>query len=294
MRKPRTDKERVILDYVVEKEPWLSGVGSGLNSIICYDDKFKDEYGNPAVEALVSPRYSEGIVYVIPCEWVKRVVFNEKGYMILKSFEFCCRQVLKRTDCKLVRCQEMILGEPYLKDASYFHVGCGPCNEEKVYLLYEIPIFLGLKPLFEIFQTTSFTTDILYIIYILGDLDDMTLHMMKNDGSFREYDSEYLQKMLKHILVCSRCCKYLKDFIMTIDKFLEITDPVPDYSDSCNVETFLDDIIPCDVFLIDGEFNVIREQYYSALSNHTNELGIEASHSLVLKFIQEHGSVSQI
>ncbi|CAB3990833.1 Hypothetical predicted protein [Paramuricea clavata] len=122
----------------------------------------------------------------------------------------------------------------------------------------------------------------------------MTLHMMKNDGSFQEYDSEYLQKMLKHILVCSRCCKYLKDFIMTIDKFLEAGDPVPDYSDQCNVETFLDDIIPCDVFLIDGEFNVIREQYYSALLNETNELGIEASHSAVLKFVQEHGSVSQI
>ncbi|CAB3982321.1 Hypothetical predicted protein [Paramuricea clavata] len=293
-RKPRMDKERVIYDYFVEKEPWLCGVGTGLNSIICYDDKFKDKDGNSTTEALISPRYSEGITYVIPCEWLKRVVFDKDGYMILKAFEFCCRQVLKRTDCKLVRCQEMILSEPYLKDATYFHVGCGPCNEEKAYLLYEIPIFLGLKPLFEILRTASFEVDILYIVYILGDIADLTLHMMKNDGSFKEYDSEYLQKLLKHILVCSKCCKYLKDFIMTIDKFLEASDPVPDYSDDCNVEVFLDDIIPCDVFLIDGEFNVIREQYYSALLNDTNELGIEASHSLVLKFIQEHGSVSQI
>ena len=271
-KKPRMDKTRVIKWYHRATESWLGGVGEGLHTVIAYDDTSKDEDGNSTVEAEITVGFGVTSTYVVPREWLKRVYVRDgkkDERFVLADQEFCCRSILKRTDCKLVRCQSMIIPNHMHMDPSYFHVGCGPCKQEIAFLLVDVPIFLGIETLRKVIETMSFQTDLLYIVYVLGDEVEVVLDFAKQDGVSVSYENSIIQNILKHVLVCKKCHRHLKDFIIIVDACLERCDPLPDYGDHIDAKTYVGNL-PCSVFLVDGEFDVIREEYYKALDNNFN------------------------
>jgi hypothetical protein len=317
-KKPRMDKTRVIQWYHSTTESWLGGVGEGLHTVIAYDDTSKDDEGNPTVEAEITVGFGRTPTYVVPREWLKRIYViaddddDETATVdpniaaakaaksilatrfVLADQEFCCRPILKRTDCKLVRCQSTIIQKHMHMDPHYFHVGCGPCLQEIAYLLVDVPIFLGIKTLGDVLGTMSFKTDLLYIIYVLGDEVEVELDFAKQDGVLVSYANSIIQNILKHVLVCKKCHRHLKDFIIIVDVSLDKCDPIPDYAEQVDVKTYVDSL-PCNVFLVDGEFDVMREQYYKDLDNNivifphvTGDNDDDKRHALVDYFIDSY------
>jgi hypothetical protein len=105
-RKPNISKSVEILDYRVVAEPWLSGISNAVRDILAIDDKTEECWYAYAT--------------IRKGEWVKRITVNKRGNFVLLPFEFCCRQVLKRTDCKLVRCQSHYIPPKFFVDQNYF------------------------------------------------------------------------------------------------------------------------------------------------------------------------------
>ena len=167
-RKPDIAKSVEILDYRVVSNPWLSGITNALRDVIAIDDKTEECWF-----AYATIREGEtAVLYWIPREWAKRITVNRRGNFVLLPFEFCCRQVLKRSDCKLVRCQSHVIPLKFLVDQSYFHVGCGPCHKEISFVIAGFHLFVGIKQL-TLMLGEKFTRNAELIIALLNSDDTL-------------------------------------------------------------------------------------------------------------------------
>ncbi|CAB4016323.1 Hypothetical predicted protein [Paramuricea clavata] len=78
-------------------------------------------------------------------------------------------------------------------------------------------------------------------------------------------DSEYILKLLEHILMCKICNEKLKDFLRLLDECVSCTKPCKDYM-YVTCELYFESI-PCNIFVIDGEFDEMRDKAYRALAS---------------------------
>ena len=124
------EKEITIEEYWPADKTWLGGNLVDVRDIIALDDSDKENTITALItlnSAKTHSLFKPGTFYIVPCQWLKRLVV-QKNKFILAAFDFCCRQVLRRSDTTVVRCQSFMLDEKYHFDETYFHVGCGPCT----------------------------------------------------------------------------------------------------------------------------------------------------------------------
>jgi hypothetical protein len=267
-RKPRfTGRSVGISDYRIVKEPWLAGVSNAVRDILAFDDKEEDcWYAYATVR-----KAGETVFYWIPREWVKRLTVNKHGNFVLLPFEFCCRQVLKRSDCKLVRCQSHFIPARYHVDQHYFHIGCGPCHKDMSHVISKFPMFIGVKQLVEVLERAE-CSELIVALLISSDAIDFKFKKAKKDGdkdSFGCVKATYLCEILKHILVCRVCYVNLEKFVSVLDRFLSTPAsymPMNDFDDSVPCEFYHNDKVPCDKYVIDGEFDVMRSVAYDGIT----------------------------
>lgn len=157
--------------------------------------------------------FKPGSLYIIPREWIKCIAVR-KNKFILVSFYFCCRQVLRRSDTTVVRCQSFTLDEKYCVDETYFHVGCGPCNKQLQHIIAVCSVYTGLRNLMSTLLLGEFVNPA-QMIYALGQYEDDLVYKTKNMPL--HYNGNELRKYLEHILVCNYCYKYLYPFFKLLE-----------------------------------------------------------------------------
>ena len=207
------------------------------------------------------------MLYWIPREWVKRIIVNRRGKFVLLPFEFCCRQVLKRSDCKLVGCQSHVIPLKFLVDQSYFHVGCGPCHNEISFVIAGFHLFVGIKQL-ALMLDEKFEVNTELIIALLNCDDKISLKLekvRKDDTSEYDVKPSHVCKMLKHILVCKICNVKLEKFLSVLDEYVSGPAPFNDLDDKIDCEFYYNDTIPCNKYVIDGEFDEMRSNAFNAI-----------------------------
>jgi hypothetical protein len=283
-RKPAICKNVEILNYSVVSNPWLSGITDALRDIIALDDKIEECWFAHATIR----KGKTAVLYWIPREWVKRIIVNSRGNFMLLSFEFCCRQVLKRSECKLVRCQSHVIPQQFLLDQTYFHVGCGPCHQEISFVIAGFHLFVGIKQL-ALMLGEKFEVNTELIIALLNCDDNISLKLENVDKTSEEYDVKpsHVCKMLKHILVCKICNVKLEKFLSILDDYISGPAPFNEFDDKIDCEFYYSDAIPCNKYVIDGEFDEMRLNAFNAIE--TDDLGSEEyRHKIVDKFLETY------
>ena len=279
--KPDIRKNVEILSYYVVLNPWLSGITASLRDVIAQDDKLEECWFAHATIC----KNKKAVLYWIPREWVKRIIVNSRGNFMLLPFEFCCRQILNRGDCKLVRCQSHVIPPQFLLDQNYFHVGCGPCHRELSFVIAGFHLFVGIKQL-TLMLSEKFEVNTELIIALLNCDDNISLEFEKVHKTSEEYDvkSSHICKMLKHILVCKICNVKLEKFLCILDNYISGPAPFNDFDEKLDCEFYYNDKIPCNKYVIDGEFDEMRLNAFNAIE--TDDLGSqEYRHKIVDKFI---------
>jgi hypothetical protein len=284
--KPGLGKSIEIRDYYRVTDPWLGSVTGSIRDIIARDDKTKDECWYAYATVRVDDENME--MYWIPREWVKRIIVNECKNFVLLPYEFCCRQILKRSDCKIVRCQSHLIPSKFFVDRYYFHVGCGACNQEISTIIADFPMYVGIRQLVLALEDESVTMKPESVMHLLSgdDACEMKLeNIRRSDEKPRIVSSTYVRSILQHILMCVDCNKNLKKFLSVLKQCLNKTDPLRDY-DEISCELFLNNIIPCNKYVIDGEFDEMRESAYNAI---LSQYPIEQDpHEIVNNFIMNY------
>jgi hypothetical protein len=216
--KPGLGKSIEIRDYYRVTDPWLGGVTDSIRDIIARDDTTKDE----CWYAYATIRDGDNMeMYWIPREWVKRIVVNERKNFVLLPYEFCCRQVLKRSDCKIVRCQSHLIPSKFFVDPYYFHVGCGPCNQEISTIIADFPMYVGIRQLVLALEDENVTMKPELVMHLLSgdDACEMKLENIRKSDTLEELcivNSVYVRNILQHILMCVDCNKNLKKFLSVL------------------------------------------------------------------------------
>jgi hypothetical protein len=204
-----------------------------IHDILAYDDTLEECW---YAYATIRDRGNTKI-YWIPREWLKQIVVNKNGNFVLMPFEFCCRQVLKRTDCKLVQCQSHTIPERLFVDQYFFHVGCGPCHTETLTVIANLPIFVGLKQLAMMLEDETVTKNAEHLLVALIN-EDVALNYIKleknetggiNKTMNIDLTSDYLRDILQHILMCKKCNGGLRKFLCLLEECVVRTNPYPDY-----------------------------------------------------------------
>ena len=283
-RKPDIRKNVKILSYYVVSNPWLSGITDSLRDIIARDDKLEECWFAHATIC----ENNKAVLYWIPREWIKRIIVNSRGHFMLLSFEFCCRQILKRGDCKLVRCQSHVIPPQFVLNHTYFHVGFGPCHRELSFVISGFHLFVGIKQL-TLMLLEKFEVNTALIIALLNCDDNISLKFKNVHKNSEECDirSSYVYKMLKHILVCKICNDKLEKFLSILDDYISGPAPFNDFDDKIDCEFYYNDKIPCNKYVIDGEFDEMRLNAYNAIE--VDDLGLsEHRHKTVDKFIDTY------
>jgi hypothetical protein len=291
--KPRLGKSIEIFYYRRVENPWLGGVTESVRDILAIDDKTgKDDKGKDKECWYAYATIREGTervgMYWIPREWVKRIVVNERQNFMLLPYEFCCRQVLKRSDCKIVRCQSNFIPKKFFVDQYYFHVGCGGCNEEISTIIANFPTYVGIKQLVLALEDKSVTVRPDEVVLLLAGGDNLKLSL-ENVEKHKEpcsFTAMYVRTVLQHILLCIQCNKYLKKFIGILERCLSGGgEPLKDCEEiSC--ELVLNNGIPCNRYVIDGEFDQMREIAYNAIQ--TQYCLERDPHKIVDNFIKDY------
>ena len=96
--KPTIAKEMVIENVRVCESQWLGGNMGSIRDILPIDDTLDDcWYAYTTMHSVETPQpytVRAAKVYLIPREWVRRII-SRNGKFILMNYEFCCRQVLR-------------------------------------------------------------------------------------------------------------------------------------------------------------------------------------------------------
>ena len=111
------------------------------------------------------------------------------------------------------------------------------------------------------------------IVALLISDDELSFRMQKvkkkeDDSSYGNIKPSYICKILKHILVCKICNVNLGKFISVLDRFIgtpAIPTPLNDVDDRVSCEFYHNDKIPCNKYVIDGEFDEMRCNAFDAI-----------------------------
>jgi hypothetical protein len=285
--KPRLNKSAEVFDYHRVKSPWLGGVTESARDILAIDDKSTRNKDCWYAYATIREGTERVGMYWIPREWLKCIVVNERRNFMLLPYEFCCRQILKRSDCKIVRCQSHFIPTKFFVDPYYFHIGCGGCNEEISTIIAGFPMYVGIKQLVIALEDINITTRSGALMLLLSG-DDTKKIILANISKLEKpliVNSTYVCSILQHILICARCNEHLKKILGIIERCLSIGDPLRDY-DEVSCELFLNHAIPCNRYVIDGEFDEMRETAYNAIQ--TQYCIIQDPHKVVDEFIENY------
>jgi hypothetical protein len=287
VRKPELDKSVEIFNYHPVTNPWLGGVTNSIRDVIAIDDSTEKECWYAC--ATIRDR-GDTAMYWIPREWIKRIIVNERKNFVLLPFEFCCRQILKRTDCKLARCQSHIIPSKFFVDQYYFHVGCGPCHKEISTVIADFQMFIGIKQLTLMLEDESVTKHAEHLLCLLVADDEISVFKLEkvqkdNTKEFCDVIPSYIRCILKHILMCKKCNVNLKTFLGVLERCVTGTKPFNDYDDVIACEFYYNDKIPCDKYVIDDEFDEMRNAAYKAIDSSLND---DSLHEVVDKFIETY------
>ena len=277
--KPRLGKSIEVFNYYRVENPWLGGITESLHDILAIDDTTGKEcwYAYATI--------CEGVENV-PREWAKRIVVNERRNFVLLPYEFCCRQVLKRSDCKIVRCQSHFIPAKFFVDQYYFHIGCGECNQELSMIISGFPQYAGIKQLVLALGDEGVTdrADVMMHLLSGGEAQKIMFENVKVEKS-HIYSSGHVRSILQHILLCIQCNKHLKKFLGVLERCLCRDDSLKGF-DEISRGFILNNSIPCDEYVIDGEFDEMRETAYNAILLHYIEE--KDPHIIVNNFISDY------
>ena len=242
--KPQLHQLVVIEDYYPCEDPWLGGILGSIRDVLAIDNT-KEECWH--AYASIRDR-GNTILCEIPREWVERVIVNENH-----NFE-----------------SHSIPAKMYW-DKHYFHVGCGPCHDEKSLIISSLSLYVGLKQLSTMLENIHYSEPA-HIMYALGhneidlqycvvcdDVDKKGLHNVEKTY----LTGHYLLKILSHILMCKICNSSLKLFFVCLPYSEHMMDTVCDIYNDFN--------LPCIRFIVDAEFDIMRENVYSAVLTGSND-----------------------
>jgi hypothetical protein len=148
-------------------------------------------------------------------------------------------------------------------------------------------MYVGIKQLVLALEDESVTMRPNAVMLLLTG-DDTQKLILENISKVQEpctVSSTYVRSVLQHILLCIRCNKYLKKFLGVLERCLNGVDPLKDY-DEVSCELFLNNAIPCNKYVIDGEFDEMREIAYNAIQ--TQYCLEQDPHKIVDDFIKDY------
>ena len=201
-------REILIEQYYVESKPWILGNFSDIRDVILVDDvncttvqclatlsggidKNMDVYNDLETGKIAKQK----TMYVLPTEWIKCLAARNNRF-VLMPFRFCCREVLKRSDTRMVRCQSFQLLPEYLTDETFFHVGCSPCNPEApVVQVYAcLPQYAGIRNLAKMLEQNDFMNPA-EMLYALGKYSELMRFYSNEQGRTNIVCGTYYKKV---------------------------------------------------------------------------------------------------
>ncbi|CAB3979929.1 Hypothetical predicted protein [Paramuricea clavata] len=229
-----------VIKNISEETSWLGGSMHFIRDFLALDDT-KPDCWYALTTKHCDDESGTAKVYLIPPEWVKRIVIIN-GEFTLMNYEFCCRQVLKHTDCKIVRCKSHSIKQCYHLDKYYFHVGWGPCFSRVDHVFVKLNVFVGLRQLSLMLEENKFSEPA-QMIYALGQYDFIPYQQLdKETDKIVDvmYSGRYLKNILSHILVCRKCNKGLLLFLRLLDECIVRVQPYPDHKSDTEVDAEFD------------------------------------------------------
>ena len=221
--------EIVIQDYYPDHKPWLSGNFTDIRDLIAVDNVTNSRPTTALVTlyasdlqnlTLIENMCMKQTMYIIPIEWVRCIATHDERF-VLMPFNFCCREVLRQGDTRMVRCQLLKLEPEYLIDETFFHVGCVPCNPESslIQVFADLPLHAGIRNLMKTLKSYDFQNPA-EMLYALGRYEKKLRYYREGEKNEVEekvesvhelvlYQGCYIKKYLAHIPVCKSCYEYL-------------------------------------------------------------------------------------
>jgi hypothetical protein len=288
--KPLLEKEVCINDYqlVRETDLWFNGDMGDIKDVIIMNDE-EGSSGLTAIIGLQTGAIDCGlslndmnivrcrVFYEVPREWCARIIGRKNSkneiFLYLLPFKFCCRQVLRRSDCGVVQCRSVVVDSKYHLDKTFFHIGCGDCFIDTHDVYNDVCIYTGLKRLdnamkkycVEKMGETSVAST---MIYALSVPKELTYYILINDGLINYktpvmHRAEVLKSLLKHILVCGSCFIYLGPFLDLLYRSVIVSQFAVSSNERCKSDIY-HNTVPCARYILDGNFDIINDDAYEA------------------------------
>ncbi|CAB3995356.1 Hypothetical predicted protein [Paramuricea clavata] len=287
---PLQNKEIRIQDYVLIKDFWLKGSFEDIRDFIAIDDK--ETECPPRMAAVSMSIFNEAlterkkVVYSVPCEWLRRIAVRD-GFFVLFPSEFCCREILYRSNMQMIRCQSLHIEREYMVDETYFHIGCGPCIKKGVSIIEVFAattLCVGLRKL-QFYLETGLYVNVSEMVCALGrSIEQLYYYTEKRvkkkkvdekneeaEMEVVEYDLEllgglFIRKYLAHILVCIKCHRYITDFLSLLDQSVE-HHPFPAHREVA-ADGYNNFGIPILHYVLDADFDALRgKAFYGVINN---------------------------
>jgi hypothetical protein len=262
---------------------WLKGDCVALRDILIYD-KATPSYALMGVKAVVKKITNDDVeynnddmedsdsedinqprtFYIIPAEWLPYVYIrryrNGEWSMYLSKNKFCCRQVLVRGDVTVARREDISIDDRHCKDANYFHIGLGDCNTEVHNVLADVGIFINGRQLYQqaklIAEPYGKVRELIYSLSVRDKVFQFGKELISG---------KTLRSIMKHLLVCRSCNKYVEKLLEMICMVLVKYDPLDNIMESNdNADVIIEGNVPCYSYILDGDFVIMRQDAYKA------------------------------
>jgi hypothetical protein len=129
-------------------------------------------------------------------------------------------------------------------------------------------MFVGIKQLALMLEDTKYP-ELIVALLISDDEINLKLKKVKKDDITDEsVKPSHVCKILKHILMCKICNVNLGKFLSVLDQYIgtpTVPTPLNDFDDRVGCEFYYNDKIPCNKYVIDGEFDEMRSTAFDAI-----------------------------
>jgi hypothetical protein len=172
-------------------------------------------------------------------------------------------------------------------------MGCEPCHKEMSTVIADFPMFIGIKQLALMLEDESVTKNAEHLLCLLVTDDDTSAFKLEkvqknNIKGFCDVIPSYLRNILKHILMCRKCNVNLKKFLGVLERCVNSTNSYADYEDELQCEFYHNNKIPCNLYVIDGEFDEMRDAAYGAIVPGSSLIEDPPFHEVVDKFVENY------
>ena len=283
---------------------WLKGDLTGVRDLLIYD-KAMPHY---ALLGLTQPDNDNDdnddgerskVFYVIPAEWLYYVYArfeNNSWTLYLAAKRFCCRQVLVRGTVMIARRDNIGMASVYAQVdnlyvpfSTYFHIGVGECGKEIHSVLADVGIFVNGLQLYNSVCLIAHPYGMERgVIFALSRHDEQLLF---SDGPVT---SKYLKAIMKHLLVCRACNRYVDKLVEMICDSLVKNSVILVDMDGTNVtaDKILPGGVPMYSYILDGDFPTMRKDSYDAtlktLLDRRNRKNVNICKDIIVPFFQKH------